>query len=165
MSVEQVLFAIASAVCIAGSVVAVTARDARGAAGALLATLLSLGILYPLLSAPIVAGAVVLVALFWIVPIALHLTATAPRAHPWPDATAAAGAAVVISLPLLVVLLRTIATGELPLNVSSRSADGYDVAGFGALFTGHAALTAVAAGLVLIVALGSARLAGQGRAR
>lgn len=165
MSAEQILFAIAGSVCIVGSVAAVTVRDARGAGGALLATLLSLSVLYALLSAPVVAGAVAVTALFWVVPATLHLTATAPRAHPWPDAASLAGGAIVITLPLLLVLLLTIMAGELPLNVSVRSTNGYDVGAFGAQLAGQSAFAAVAAGLVLVVSVGAARIAARGRAR
>jgi len=165
MSLEQTLFAIAAAVCVAGSVAAVSVRDARGAGGALLATLLSLSVLYALLSAPLVAAAVIVIALFWIVPATLHLTATAPQAHPWPDAVGLAGAAAVISLPLLLVLLLTVASGELPLNVSVHSTDGYDVNAFGAVLVGRFAVSAVAAGVVVAVAFGAARIATRGRSR
>lgn len=165
MSAEQVVFAIAGAVCVVGSVAAVTVRDARGAGGALLATLLALGVLYALLSSPVVAGAVAIIALFWLVPATLHLTATAPRAHPRPDTARLGGAAIVIAAPLLVVLLLTVRSGELPLNVSVRSIDGYDVGAFGALLAGQSALPAAAAVMVLVVALGAARLATGGRGR
>src|SRR5438270_3205109 len=165
MSVEQVVFALAGAVCIAASVTAVTARDARGAAGALLATLLSVAILYALLSAPIVAGAVIIVALFLVVPATVHFTVPAPRAHPDRDAGPIAGAAMVICAPLLAVLGLTIAAGEMPLNVSVRSTDGYDVGAFGGLVAAHYGLTAAAAVVLVLVALGSARTASRGARR
>ena len=165
MSAEQVVFTVAGAICISGSVTAVTLRDPRGAGGALLATLLALGVLYALLSAPVVAGAVVLIALLGIVPAAVHLTATAPRAHPWADLRSVAGQATVICVPLLVVLLLTVASGELPLNVSLRSTDGYDIGGLGDLLAGRSALSAVAAGVLLVVAVAAARAATRGRAR
>src|SRR5437762_1855700 len=70
MSVEQGVFALAGAVCVIGSVVAVAHRDPRIAGAALLLTLLSLGALYATLAAPIVAAFVVLVTLIAVVPAA-----------------------------------------------------------------------------------------------
>src|SRR5436309_2564272 len=63
MSVEQGVFALAGAVCVVGSVIAVAHRDPRAAGAALLVTLLSLGALYATLSAPLVAAVAVLVTL------------------------------------------------------------------------------------------------------
>ena len=56
MSVEQGVFALAGAVCVVGSVIAVAHRDPRVAGAALLLMLLSLGALYATLSAPLVGA-------------------------------------------------------------------------------------------------------------
>jgi len=69
MSLEQVVFALAGAVCVAGAVLAVTHRDARASGAALMATLLALAVLYAGLAAPAVAALVILVALFATAPL------------------------------------------------------------------------------------------------
>jgi NADH:ubiquinone oxidoreductase subunit 6 (subunit J) len=56
MSVEQGVFALAGAVCVIGTVVAVAYRDPRVAGAALLLTLVSLAALYATLAAPLVAA-------------------------------------------------------------------------------------------------------------
>ena len=53
MSVEQGVFALAGAVCVVGSVIAVAHRDPRVAGAALLLMLLSLGALYATLSSAV----------------------------------------------------------------------------------------------------------------
>src|SRR5438132_1073203 len=133
MSVEQGVFALGGAVCVVGSVVAVGHRDPRVAGAALLLTLLSLGALYATLAAPLVAALVVLVTLIAVVPLVVHLTVPAPRRHPADSGPAHAGAALLIGAAVLGLALLAIAAGELPLNVSLRSTDGYDLAGVYAL--------------------------------
>jgi NADH-quinone oxidoreductase subunit J len=153
MTSEQLAFAIAGAVSIIGAVIAVTHREPRVAGAALLATLLSLAVLYASLAAPLLAGVVVLLALFATVPLVVHLTVPAPRAHRTAPEPPMAGAAAVVGAALLVLLTLAIAYGEVPVNVSVRSADGYDLAALGALLTGHALSAAITSGTVILVAL------------
>ena len=153
MTGDPLAFAIAGAVSIIGAVTAVTHREPRVAGAALLATLISLAVLYASLAAPLLAGVVVLLALFAIVPLVVHLTVPAPRAHRTPPEPPMTAAAAVVGATLLVLLTFAITYGEVPVNVSVRSADGYDLAAFGALFTGHALSAAIACGAVIVVAL------------
>ena len=74
MSVEQVVFIIAGAVCIVGAVIAATHRDPRVTGISLTATLLALAVLYAELAAPAVAAAVIVVSLFATLPLVVHLT-------------------------------------------------------------------------------------------
>jgi NADH:ubiquinone oxidoreductase subunit 6 (subunit J) len=161
MSVEQGVFALAGAVCVLGSIVAVAHRDPRVAGAALLLTLLSLGALYATLSAPVVAGLVVLVTLIAVVPLVVHLTVPAPRDHPIADGPPHAGTALLIGAALFGLALAAIAAGELPLNVSLRSTDGYDIAGLYALLAGRMGVAALAVGAAIVAALATARAAGR----
>ena len=52
MSIDQIVFTVAGAVCVAGAVTAVAHRDARTAGVALAGTLLALAVLYAGLAAP-----------------------------------------------------------------------------------------------------------------
>src|SRR5436190_13806909 len=136
MSVEQGVFALAGAVCVVGSVIAVAHRDPRVAGAALLLIVLSLGALYATLSAPLVAAVAVLVTLIAVAPLVVHLTVPAPRRHPTGSGRAQTGAALLIGAALFGLALAAVAAGELPLNVSVRSTNGYDLAGLYALAAG-----------------------------
>jgi len=149
MSLEQVVFALAGAVCIAGAITAATHRDPRVAGAALLITLLSLAVLYAGLAAPAVAAAVILVALFATVPLVVQLTVAGSRAHA-AGGPAVAGVAIVIGTVLLATLAVAIALGEIPVSVLVRSTDGYDLAGLRELLTGRAAAAAGGSVAVLL---------------
>ena len=162
MSVEQAVFTIAGAVCIVGAVIAVVHRDPRTASASLAATLLSLAVLYAGLAAPAVAAAVIAVALFSTLPFVVHLTVTASRVHATggPSLT---GVALVLGAALLAILAVAIAQGEVPVNVSVRSGDGYDLAALGDLLTGRAAVAAGGSLVVVLAAVMAARAADRDR--
>jgi len=159
MSVEQGVFALAGAVCVVGSVVAVAHRDPRTAGAALLLTLLSLGALYATLSAPFVAALAVLITLIAVVPLVVHLTVAAPRHHPTGSGRSQTGAALLIGAALFGLAIAAIAAGELPLNVSLRSTDGYDLAGLYALGAGRMGVAVLVVGATVVAAIATARSA------
>jgi NADH:ubiquinone oxidoreductase subunit 6 (subunit J) len=160
MSVDQIVFGIAGAVCIAGAVTAVAHRDPRTAGVALAGALLGLAVLYAGLAAPAVAA--IVVALFSTLPFVVHLTVATSRVHatPRPRVT---GAALVLGATLLGLLAVAIVLGEVPVNVSVRSADGYDLAALVDLLAGRAAVAAGGSVVVLIAALIAARAARHDR--
>src|SRR6266851_4834387 len=135
MSVDQGVFALAGTGCVIGSVVAVASRDPRVAGAALLVALLSIGALYATLAAPLVAGLVVLVTILIALPLVVHLTVPAARAQLSAERVPTAAAALVIAAVLLILLVVAVAAGELPVNVSLRSTDGYDIVGLRDLAT------------------------------
>jgi NADH:ubiquinone oxidoreductase subunit 6 (subunit J) len=162
MSVDQIVFTLASAVSIAGAVTAVANRDPRTAGVALAATLLALAVLYAGLAAPAVAAALIVVALFSTLPFVVHLTVPVSRVHS-EDGPRVAGAALVLGATLLGLLAVAIVLGEVPVNVSVRSGDGYDLAALGDLLAGRAAVAAGGSLVVLIAALIAARAARRDR--
>lgn len=153
MSVEQGVFALAGAVCVIGGVVAVASRDPRVAGAALLLTLVAVTALYATLSAPVVATLVALVTLVAIVPLVVHLTVPAPRQHPAEIGPAVPGSGLVIAAALMGLAVAAIAAGELPLNVSIRSTDGYDLAGLYVLASGRMGAAALVAGAAVVAAI------------
>ena len=161
MSLEQAVFALAGLVCIGGAVTAATHRDPRTAGGALLLTLAALAVLYAGLAAPAVSAAVMIAALFVTVPLLVHVTVPASR-----DSTAAgpavAGAALLLAGGVLAIILTAIALGEVPINVSLRTSDGYDVAALRDLVTGRSAAAVGASAVLLVAALFAARAARRG---
>jgi NADH:ubiquinone oxidoreductase subunit 6 (subunit J) len=162
MSVEQVVFALAGAACIVGSVVAVTHRDPRAAGAALMVTLISLAVLYAELAAPAVAAIVVVAALFLTVPLAVHLTVPAARIHGL-DGPVVAGAALIIGAALLAILVAAVSLGEVPVNVSTRSSDGYDMGALRDLFAGRSAAAAGGSVILLMATAVAARAARRHR--
>ena len=162
MSPEQVVFGLACAACIVGTVLAVAHRDPRTAAVALMATLLSLAGLYAVLAAPAVAAIAIGVALFATVPFVVHLSVPAARAAE-PGGPTVAGAALLIGAALLGLVAAAVALGEVPLNVSLRSSDGYDVGALRDLLAGRAAVATGGALVVLVAAAVAARAAGPDR--
>ena len=162
MNVDQIVFTIAGAVCIGGAVTAVAHRDPRTAGVALAGTLLALAVLYAALAAPAVAAAVIVVALFSTLPFVVHLTVATSRIDVT-DRPRVMGAALVLGAALLALLAVAIALGEVPVNVSVRSGDGYDLAALGNRVTGHAAAAAGGSLVVLAVALIAARAGRRGR--
>lgn len=148
MSAEQFAFALAGAACVVGATVAVTHRDPRTAGTSLLVTLVGLAVLYGVLAAPAVAALVVLIALFTTVPIVVYLTVTAARVHAI-EGPAVAGAAALIAAAVLVITIVAIELGEVPVNVSLRSRDGYDLVALRELVGGRFAGAAGAALLLL----------------
>jgi len=162
MSVDQIVFTLAGAVCIAGAVTAVAHRDPRIAGVALAVTLLGLAVLYAGLAAPAVSAAVIVVALFSTLPFLVHLTVPASRIRATDGPTVAA-AALALGATLLALLAVAIVLGEVPVNVSVRSGDGYDLAALGDLLTGRAAVAAGGTLVVLIAGLVTARAARRDR--
>ena len=158
MSLEQAVFAVAGLVCVAGAVIAATHRDPRTAGGALLLTLASLAVLYAGLAAPAVSGAVILVALFVTVPLLVHVTVPGSRDSP-AAGTAVAGAALLIAGGVLGIMLAAIALGEVPINVSLRVSDGYDLQALRDLATGRSATAVGASAVLLVAALAAGRAA------
>jgi NADH:ubiquinone oxidoreductase subunit 6 (subunit J) len=150
---DQVPFAIAGAVAMIGAVVAATHRDPRAAGAALLATLLALAVLYASLAAPLVAGVVVVLALFATVPVAVHANVRAVPAEARAREAPVAGAAIVVCAALLLLIGFAVAFGEVPVNVSLRSADGYDLAALAGTLAAHALPAAAAGGLAIVAAL------------
>jgi NADH:ubiquinone oxidoreductase subunit 6 (subunit J) len=150
MSVEQVVFAVAGAVCIVGVVIAVTHRDPRAASGALVLTLLSLAALSAGVGAPAVAAAAVVVALVAAVPIVMRLTPSASDPHA-EGGPVVAGAALLLGAAILAILVVAITFGELPVNVSVRSSDGDDLAALRDLLAGRASVV-VGGSVVLLTA-------------
>ena len=160
MTVEQAVFAIAGVLCIGGSVVAVTHRTPRVAGAALMATLVSLAVLYAGLAAPALAAIGLVVALFATVPLVVHLTVPAPRVRA-DEERAVGGAALLLGVALLVLLAIAAAAGEVPVNVSLRSSDGYDLAALRDLLTGRAAAAVGGSVLLLVAAAVGVRAAGR----
>ena len=161
MSVEQAAFALAGAVCIVGSVIAAAYRGPRMSGIALVGTLVALAVLYVELGAPAVAVFAIVLVLLAIVPFVVRLRVPAARraaAEP-----GAAALALLVGGTVLAILAVAIVQGEVPLNVSLRSGDGYDVAALTDVVTGRSAVAAGASGLVLLAALVAARAARRGR--
>lgn len=153
MSGEQVIFAIAAAACAAGAVVAVSHPNARAAAAALMTTLVALAVLYAGLVAPVVAAIALAVALFATIPLVVHFTVTRPHPVASEAGPRVAGAAVILCAALLAILGLAVTYGELPVNVSVRSSDGYDLAGLRDLLAGRAVVPLIASLTVVIAAL------------
>jgi NADH:ubiquinone oxidoreductase subunit 6 (subunit J) len=160
MSPEQVVAAVAGAICIVGSVVAVTHRDARAAGAAFVITLLSLAVLCAGLAAPAVSVTLIVVALVAAVPLVVRVAPSAARAETvgWPVVT---GAALLIAAAFVAILFVAIALGEVPVNVSLRSGDGYDVGGLLDAVAGRAAMAVGACVVLLLAAAVAARAARQ----
>ena len=156
MSVEEVVFAVAGAVCLVGVVIAVTHRDPRVAGAALTLTLLSLAALAAGLGAPAVAGSVIVVALVASAPLVTRVNPSASGAHV--GGPVVAGAALLLGAAILAILVVAIAFGELPVNVSVRSSDGDDLAALRDLLAGRASVV-IGVSAVLLAAAGSAMFA------
>lgn len=163
MSVEQAVFAVAASVGLVGAVFAAVLREPRASGAALAGTLLSLAVLYAGLAAPVLAGAALILALFVTLPLVVHLTVAAPRPHP-DLGSPLPGAGLLIGAPLLAVLLLAIALGEVPINVSVRSLDGYDLAALRELVAGRG-LVAAGGSLVALVAAATAARTARSRTR
>jgi NADH:ubiquinone oxidoreductase subunit 6 (subunit J) len=151
VSIEQVVFVLAGAVCIVGAVVAVTHPDPRAAGAALLATLVALATVYAGLAAPAVATLVLVVALLATAPLVVHFSV--PGSAAVAGGVPVAAAATLIGAALFGILAIAVAVGEVPVNVSLRSSDVYDVAALRDLLAGRSAAAAAGAVLVLLAAL------------
>ena len=162
MSAAPVVFALAGLVCGVAAIVAVTHRDPRAAGAALLVTLVSLAVLYAGLAAPVVAGLVILVSLVATVPLAVHHTVPAGRPQPGAGPVSG-GAAALLAGALLAILGLVVVSGEVPVNVSLRSSDGYDLAALNELLSGRSAGAVAGTGLVLLAAIVGARAARRAR--
>ena len=163
MSLEQVIFALAGTICAVGAALAVIHRDPRVAGAALTGTLLSLAVLYAGLAAPALAAAVLVLALFVTAPLVVHLTVAAPRAHP-DGGPLVAGAGLLAGVGLVTILALAVAVGEVPVNVSVHSSDGYDLVALRELLTGRAA-AAIGVSVLVLVAAGVAARAVRGERR
>jgi len=163
MSAEQVVFAVAGAVCIIGAVVAVTHPDPRAAGAGLIVVLLSLASLCAGLAAPAVGVGLIVASLLAVVPLVFRVTAP-PRGGDQPRGPAVAGAGLLIASTLVAILFVAIVRGEIPVNVSVRSSDGYDMTALAELVTGRTAPAAggtVALLVAAVVAALSMRRAGR----
>ena len=164
MSVEQIVFAFAGSIGVVGAVVAAAHRDPRASGAALAVTLLSLAILYALLAAPALAGAGLALTVFLTVPLVVHLTVAAPRSHAdGGPPVAGAGAGLLIGAGLLGILLVSIVIGEVPVNVSVRASDGYDVGALLDLATGRRAVAGGVSLVAQLAAVVAARAIGRDR--
>ena len=151
MSVEQAVFALAASLSLVGAIVAATHRDPRAGGAALAVTLLSLAVLYAGLAAPALAAAALLLAVFVTLPLIVHLTVAAPQART-EGGPLVAGAGLCIGAALLATLLSAVAAGEVPVNVSVRSSDGFDIGALRDLVVGRSAVAGAAAIAVLAAA-------------
>jgi NADH:ubiquinone oxidoreductase subunit 6 (subunit J) len=158
MSVEQVAFVVAGAACICGAIVASTHHDRRTSGAGLFVMLLSLAVLYATVAAPVLAGAALVVTLFMTVPLVVHLAPHVPAATA-ADGAGVATVALLAAAAVLAMLAGAVALGEIPLNVSLRAADGYDLAGLAARVTDRAAVAVGGAVLVLVAAAVGVRAA------
>ena len=156
MSVDQAVFAFAGSIGSVGAVIAAVHRDPRASGAALAVTLLALAVLYAGLAAPALAAAALVLAVFVTLPVVVHLTVAAPRAH-IEGGPLVAAAGLLIGAGLLAILLSAVAMGEVPMNVSVRSSDGYDVGALRERITGQGL---VASG-VSAVALAAAAIAAR----
>jgi NADH:ubiquinone oxidoreductase subunit 6 (subunit J) len=150
MGVEQAVFWIAGAACILGAVTAVAHRDARTAGAALAFALVSVAVLYAALSAPALAGIALAVYLLVTLPLVVHHTVPVAPARSG-EHIAGVGAAILAGA-LLGVLGLAVAYAEVPVNVSVRSADGYDVEALLDLLAGRFAVALGASAVVLAAA-------------
>ena len=162
MSIEQIVFAFAGSIGVVGAAIAAAHRDPRASGAALAVTLLSLAILYALLAAPALAGAGLALAVFLTVPLVVHLTVAAPRSHA-DGGSSVAGAGLLIGAALLGILLLSIVIGEVPVNVSVRASDGYDVGALLDLATGREAVAGGVSLVALLAAVVAARTVGRDR--
>lgn len=121
-----------------------------------MATLVSLAVLYAGLTAPAVAALVVIVALFATVPLAVHLTVPSAPVHTTRGPAVGAAAALLIAA-LLAILGVAIALGEVPVNVSLRSSDGYDLAALRDLVAGRSVAAVAGSAILMLAALTAAR--------
>ncbi len=158
MSVEHVAFVVAAVACISGAVVASTHRDPRTSGAGLFVMLLSLAVLYATLAAPVLAGGALLVTFFLTVPLVVHAAPHEPDAG-GADAPAAGRIALGAAAVVLAMLAGAIRVGEIPRNVSLRSADGYDLAGLASRVTGPSAVAVGTAVLLLVAVAFAARAA------
>jgi len=124
--------------------------------------LLSLAVLYAGLAAPALAAAALTLGVFVTLPLIVHLTVAVHRVH-IEGGPSVEGAGLLIGAALLAVLLSAVAMGEVPMNVSVRSSDGYDlgalrdgVTGRGLVATG-AAVVALAAAAIVAIGVGRDR--------
>ena len=150
MSPEQLVFVVAGAVCIIGAVVAVAHPGPRTAGAGLIVMLLSLASVCAGLSAPAVAVGLIVASLLAVVPLVFR-AGTASAGSEQLHGPAVGGAGVLIAASLVVILFLAIVRGEIPVNVSVRSGDGYDLTALSELATGRAA-PAVGATIAVLVA-------------
>jgi NADH:ubiquinone oxidoreductase subunit 6 (subunit J) len=150
MSPEQVVFAVAGAVCLIGAVAAVGHPDPRAAGAGLIVMVLSLASLCAGLAAPVVGIGLIVASVLAVAPLVFRVSAPS-RDDDQPRGPAVAGAGVFIAAMLVAILFAAILRGEIPLNVSVRSSDGYDMTAFTELVTGRMA-PAVGGTVALLVA-------------
>ena len=156
MSVGQAVFTLAGATGVVGAVIAAVHRDPRASGAALAVTFLSLAVLYAGLAAPALAAAALVLAVFVTLPLIVHLTVAAPRAHT-ESGPLVASAGLLIGAALLAILLSAVAMGEVPVNVSVRTSDGYDVGALRERITGRGLVASGAMAVALAAAAIAAR--------
>ena len=162
MSLDQIVFALAGSICAVGAAIAALHREPRAAGAALAATLVSLAVLYAALAAPVLAGAALALAVFLTLPLVVHLTVAAPRPPAYSEPRLK-GEGLLIGAGLFGILLASIVIGEVPVNVSVRASDGYDVGALLDLATGREALAAGVSLVALLAAVVAARAVGRDR--
>ena len=156
MSVEQAVFAFAGSIGVVGAVIAAAHRDPRASGAALAVTLLALAVLYAGLATPVLAAAALVLAVFVTLPLIVHLTVAAPRPHVEGRPLVAA-AGLLIGAAFLATLLWAVAMGEVPVNVSVRTSDGYDVGALREHITGRGLVASGASAVALAAAAIAAR--------
>jgi len=162
MSVEQIVFALAGSICAVGAAIAAVHPGPRAAGAALAVTLLSLVVLYAALAAPVLAAGALALAVFLTLPLVVHLTVASPRSHAqsgWPST----GVGLLIAAGLLGILLVSIVIGEIPVTVSIRATDGYDVGASLDLLTGRGAVAGGGSVVALLAAVVAARAINRDR--
>ena len=162
MTVEQIVVALAGSICAVGAAIAAFHREPRAAGAALAGTLVSLAVLYAALAAPVLAGAALALAVFLTLPLLVHLTIASPRSHAH-SGPPASGAGLLIGAGLLAILLASVVVGEVPVNVSVRASDGYDVGALADLATGRGAVAGGVSLVALLAAVVAARAVGRDR--
>ena len=162
MSVEQIVVALAGPICAVAAAVATLHREPRASGAALAVTLVSLAVLYAALAAPVLAGAALALAVFLTLPLVVHLTIAAPSS-PAHSGLPVTGAGLLIGAGLLGVLLASIVIGEVPVNVSVRASDGYDIGALLDLATGREAVAGGVSLVALLAAAVAARAVGRDR--
>jgi NADH-quinone oxidoreductase subunit J len=157
MTAEQVIFAVAAAICVASAANAVLRREPLSSALSLVVTLFAVAVLYLTLGAPFLAWAQVqiyaggiMVLLVFVIMLLGAGRAEPPRIGR-PPVTAIA---VLLAIALFAVLTSVIARGVLPTAVGGRApADADPVATLAALLFGRYLLAFEATSVLLLAAL------------
>jgi len=156
LGAEQVIFAVAGAICVVSAANAVLRRDPLSSALSLTLTLFSLAILYLGLGAPFLAGVQVAVyaGAIMVLLVFVIMLLGAGRRVPLPVSRAPLGlVAVLISAGLFAVLALAIVRGQLPTNVGTAAAPADHVAALAELLFTRYLLPFELASVLLLAAL------------